>query len=370
MKILYLTDQIYLHGGVEKVLSQKANYFAEKEGDQLFIVTHSQQKKKTIYPFSEKIKFIDLEINYVTGKSYFHPSNLSKTIAHRIKLEKLIKEINPDVIIQCSVTPDYYFLPYIKKNIPKIKEFHATMHFREYNTAKQKLFKHLSNYTNQKYNRIVLLNEDELKYYNCNNSVVIPNPTEMDARNCKLEEKKIIAAGRISQQKNFEDLVEIFNILKSDFPNWEVHIFGDDYLYRKDKIQEQINTYGLGKNIIFKGVTADLKETFLDYSIYAMTSNHETFPMVLLEALSVGLPIVSYDCPTGPNRIVTDGADGFIVPYNNQHAFSAKLKTLMNNVELRKKFGLNAKMNAKRFEISKVMTLWKKLFEEIRIERG
>ena len=119
------------------------------------------------------------------------------------------------------------------------------------------------------------------------------------------------------------------------------------------------------KNFIFKGVTSDLKTTFLDYSVYAMTSVHETFPMVLLEALSVGLPIVSYDCPTGPSRIIQNNEDGYIVPYKNSIIFAEQLKRLMGDEQLRKTMGLQAKKNAARFEISVVMQQWKNLFKNL-----
>ncbi|KMQ70428.1 hypothetical protein ACM44_12380 [Chryseobacterium koreense CCUG 49689] len=365
VKILYLTDQTYLHGGIEKVLSQKASYFSDVDGDEVTIVTYNQQGHKPVYPFSKKIKQIDLGINYVEGISYFHPTNLKKIPKHRYTLKKVLKEIQPEVVISCSFGPDFYFIPFFQKQIPKIKEFHSTRHFINYNSAKERILKYLSDYAEKHYDKIVLLNEDETNYYKSDNLIIIPNPTETDDRTCSLSAKKIIAAGRISFQKNFEDLVQVFDLLKSDFPDWEVHIYGDDYLGRRAEIQSQINELGLERNIFFKGVTEDLKETFLDYSIYAMTSNHETFPMVLLEALAVGLPIVSYDCPTGPNRIVIDKSDGFIVPYKNSAIFAEQLKQLMTDESRRKEMGAQAKINARRFEISKVMTQWKDLFRNL-----
>ena len=118
-------------------------------------------------------------------------------------------------------------------------------------------------------------------------------------------------------------------------------------------------------NVFFKGTTSDLKNTFLDYSIYAMTSNHETFPMVLLEALSVGLPVVSYNCPTGPNRILTDNEDSFLIPYKNLDIFVEKLKELMQNENLRQTMGQKGLKNVQRFSIDKVMQQWKDLFTNL-----
>lgn len=366
MKILYLTDQTYLHGGIEKVLSQKANYFAEVTGDEVFIVTYNQQRNPPVYPFSEKLSMMDLGINYEIGRSYFHPVNLKKIPQHRKALQKVLQEIQPDVVISSSFGPDFFFIPSLEKQIPKIKEFHATRHFsNQVITIKEKILKFFTEKKERKYDALVLLNEDEVPFYQSNNCVIIPNPTEVDERMCNLSENKIIAAGRISRQKNFEELLEIFNSVLQDFPDWEVHVYGDDYLGRRAEIEKRITELSLEKKFIFKGVTSDLKTTFLDYSIYAMTSIHETFPMVLLEALSMGLPIVSYDCPTGPSRIVENNEDGYIIPYKNSIIFAEKLKRLMGDVQLRKNMGLQAKKNASRFEISAVMGQWKDLFKKL-----
>lgn len=366
MKILYLTDQIYLHGGIEKVLSQKANYLADVFGYEVVIVTHNQQNRKPVYHFSPKINMIDLGINYETGVSYFSPVHLRKIPVHIKKLKTILKELNPDVVINSSFGPDFYFLPFLEKRIPKIKELHATRHFQQFHLGtKAKVMKNLIDRILSYFNSIVLLNEDETAYYPQKNIIIIPNPTERDERTCELSQKKIIAAGRVSYQKNFEDLIAVASELKKNGFDWEIHIYGEDYLGKKEQLQILIDLKDLGDYIKFKGVSSDLKETFLDYSIYAMTSNHETFPMVLLEALSLGLPIISYDCYTGPSRIISDGSDGFLVPFGNVQVFVERLEQLMVDDELRKAFGKAAKMNAERFEISVIMEQWKKLFNTL-----
>ena len=102
-----------------------------------------------------------------------------------------------------------------------------------------------------------------------------------------------------------------------------------------------------------------------NYSIYAMTSETECFPMVLLEALSVGMPIVSYDSPTGPKHILTNNEDSFLVPYKNLDIFVEKLEELMQNESLRQKMGQKGLENAQRFSIEKVMHQWKDLFTSL-----
>lgn len=366
MKILFLTDQTYLHGGVEKVLSQKATYLAEVSGDEVTIVTYNQQGRRPVYPFSDKIQFIDLGVNYEIAKSYFHPVNLQKVPAHIEVLKKVIKEVRPEVIVSCSFGPDFYFLPYISGNIPVIKEFHSSRALNYKPTSvKERVLGALSSQAEKKYTELVVLNSDEVRYYHSRTVSVIPNPAEKSDVWAPLTQKRILAAGRISPVKNFGDLIQAFAQLSSDFPDWELHFWGEEYIGTQAKLQTQIDRLGLADRIRFMGVTDHLKTEMPKYSIYAMTSETECFPMVLLESLSAGLPVVSYDSPTGPRHIVKDGEDGFIVPYKNLDIFTEKLRLLMRDENLRSEMGAKGAMNAHRFSIDTVMTQWKDLFKKL-----
>lgn len=366
MKILFLTDHTYLHGGVEKVLSAKANYFADVFGDEVVIMSTEQQNRKPCYHFSDKIRFYDIGINYKREKSYFHPQNLAKVFTHYKRLENKIKEIRPQIIISCNYSYDFYFLPFINRKIPKIKEFHASR-FLDYSSVenlgtKVKILRKLSRFVEKKYHQIVVLNDDEKKFYNSEKISIIPNPINIPPEKATLQNTKILAAGRISPVKNFEELISIFSSISPKFPNWELHFYGQDYIGTKDKLKAQINQLGLNEKVKFCDTVENLQNTMLDYSIYAMTSKSECFPMVLLESLSVGLPIVSYNSPTGPKNIVTNDSDGFIVKYEDLDEFSKKLSMLMNDYKLRIKLGDNAKKNVVRFEMPIIMKKWQDLF--------
>lgn len=367
MKILYLTDQTYLHGGIEKVLSQKANYFADISGDEVSIVTFNQQFNQPIYAFSEKISMIDLEINYEIGYSYFHPVNLNKIPKHRTALKKILQEIKPDVVISCSFGPDFYFIPSLEKHIPKIKEFHSSRYFQSDNTRslKNRILSKLTEYAEKKYNQLIVLNDSEKEFYQNRNIAVIPNPAEISPTRANPASKKIIAAGRISPVKNFGDLIEAFAGVTKDFADWELHFFGEDYIGTQAKLENKINRYGLQKPIKFMGISDDLKTEMYSYSIYAMTSETECFPMVLLEALSVGLTVISYDCPTGPQHILKNEEDSFLVPYKNLDIFTEKLKMLMQNENRRREMGQKGQENVQRFSIEIVMKQWKDLLSSL-----
>lgn len=364
MKILYLTDQIYLHGGVEKVLSQKANYLADVFGDEVTIVTYRQQNRKPIYPFSEKIKLIDLGVDYEIAKSYFHPYNLKKIPYHISSLKKVLKDIQPDVMVSSSFGPDFYVIPFLEKHIPKIKEFHSSRFFYRENSSsiKNKLLAKLNLFTEKKYHQLVVLNDSERQFYQNENITVIPNPAEISGIRTDVSSKEIMAAGRISPVKNFGALIEAFATVSKEFPAWQLHFFGEDYLGTQNNLEAKIAAYGLQRQIKFKGSVTNLKSEMQNYSIYALTSETECFPMVLLEALSVGLPVISYDCPTGPKHILKNEEDSFLVPNKNLDIFVEKLTELMQNEILRHQLGVKGQENVERFGIEKIMHRWKELF--------
>ena len=372
MKILYLTDQLYLHGGIEKVLTQKVNYLADTAGDEVTVLTYQQQDREPVYALSAKVKLLDLNINYEIGKSYFSLTNLLKIPAHISALRNTIRQVQPDVIVSCSFGPDFYFLPFVCGKSPVIKEFHSSRYFGHHSPAKgkAKLLDKLSSWVEKKYARLVVLNPDEVPFYHSDHISVIPNPAEIIEVSADLSNRRILAAGRISPVKNFGDLIGAFSRLNARFPDWELHFWGEDYVGTQDKLQAQIDILGLGIQIRFMGVTDNLQAVMNNYSIYAMTSETECFPMVLLESLSVGLPVISYDSPTGPRHIVTDGEDGFIVPYKNLDIFTQKLEKLMTDENLRRKMGDKGRENVQRFNIDTVMQQWRTLFEQVITQRN
>ena len=137
------------------------------------------------------------------------------------------------------------------------------------------------------------------------------------------------------------------------------------FCFSQEKEIIKIKEVGLQNQIKFKGITSDLKKEMNNYSIYAMTSETECFPMVLLEALSVGMPVISYDAPTGPKHILRNEEDSFLVPYKNLNIFVQKLKKLMQNENLRQEMGQKGAENVKRFNIKIIMQQWEDLFKNL-----
>ena len=365
MKILFSTDQTYLHGGIERVMATKANYFAQINAIEVSVLTTEQKGYTNCYDCDEKIKTIDLGVNYDRDSSYFSWRNIKKAWSHFWKQRKLIRTMKPDAIISINYNLDHIWLPFIKNKSLLIKERHSSR-FQEHEIFKNgsllsKMKLKWMDWIEKKYDYIAVLNEDEAKYIRTQNTVVIPNPISNTELAANLENKIVIAAGRLAPVKAFDELIQIWKLIHLDFPDWQLHIYGDDYLNTKEELLALIEELELKSTVVLKGVTNHLMEKMQEASIYAMTSITECFPMVLLEAQSIGLPIVTYDCPNGPRNIVTDGDDGFLVPQNDRNLFAQKLKLLMSSESERKKMGKVAKENGSRFDLENVMNKWLKL---------
>lgn len=365
MKIVFNTDQIHLHGGIEKVMATKVNYWAKLPHVEVYIVTTEQQGKKPCYALDERVQCIDLNINYNRSKSYFSIENVKKAYLHYKKQKALFKQLNPDVIISPNFNFDHYWLPFIKGNSQLIKERHSSRYLepqqRQNASILGKLKFQLTEWIESKYHHIVVLNDDEAKYVTTGNEIVIPNPIDPTPLQAHLQNKQVMAAGRIAPVKGFDQLIEAWKVVHQYAPDWQLHIYGDNYGSTRQELEELILKYQLQEVICFKRAVNNIPEVMTEYSIYALTSVTECFPTVLLEALNVGLPIVSYNCPNGPRNIITNGEDGILAKNQDVEDLANKINNLIKDSSKLETMSKKAKQNITRFSTEFVMQQWNNL---------
>ncbi|RQO31926.1 hypothetical protein DBR32_03730 [Taibaiella sp. KBW10] len=361
MKIAYLIDQFFEHGGIEKILAQKINYWITHFGYEVVLITCRQQEKPFVYPLVEQVQHIDLNIQYDLSKSYFTRVNILKSQKHCSALKQIIKKIKPDVVISTSFTPDQYFLPYINKSIPKIKELHASGFTLTKNMGglKKRLFQTL-----KKYDRLVVLNEREQAYFPDYPTAIITNFIEAAATEvADLDKKKniILAAGRIAPVKQYDHLLKAWAIVAKDFPDWVLHLYGAGDATLKNKLQDLINTHQLTTQAYLMGGTQVLAEKMDEAKIFGMTSETECFPMVLLEAQRSGMVVLSYQSPHGPESIINHDIDGLLTKYNDFEEYARRLAGLIGDNQKMHYLAQNARRNVSRFSADVVMGAWNHL---------
>lgn len=367
MKIVYITDQLYLYGGAERVLTNKANYLAHLENLSVFIITNEQKGNKFCYEIDSKVNHIDINHEYKRNQSYFSIANLIKAPFHYFKLKSALNKIKPDIIITLSSQFDYYFLPFINPKIPKIKEFHSSRHYYNVDRINANKFKSiiykLNDYTESKYTHNVILTHDEKKYFKPTNTVVIPNAlTKFPDTFSTLTNKKVISAGRIAPVKGFENLILAWKMVSTTNPDWILEIYGNGEEKYVEELNHLISVSNLKNTCFIKAATNKIDQKMQEASLYVMSSLTECFPMVLLEAMSVGLPIVSFNCPNGPKNIISHNSDGLLVENGNVEKLAHAIITLIENEEMRYIFSNNGKLNAKKYTKDLIMNKWLNLF--------
>lgn len=361
-KIVILVDQLNSHGGIEKLVVLKANYWATVFNYQVTIISTEQHNKPIIYPLSDKVKCIDLGTNYHREKSYFSGANILKFVSNILKIQKHLLKEQPDFVLVASHIPITYFLPFLYKKAKTIKEFHFSK-FRATNVGlKNKVLSNIES----KYDYLVVLSEEEQTFYTTTNTVVISNPIETHSldliTNTIVSDENIaVAVGRFAPVKRLELMVQIWKQFSKSSPNWKLHIFGtvgNDYFKQIEQLVQELK---LQDSIVFKGQSTAIQEELSKAKVLLMTSEQECFPMVILEANSVGIPVISFDSPTGPRNIIHHNTDGILVEYNNNDSFVKELIRFDSDVNLQSFLSKNAIENAKNYSLDKIMNQWDEL---------
>ena len=392
MKIVYCLFGVYSTGGIERVTTVKANWLAE-HGYEVYLVTTGHAGRSSYYPLHPSIKHIDLGLCYdeagELSRFTVYRRNYPKYRRHREELEKLFADIRPDIAVAAG-WHEGSFLFQLKDGSKKIIEHHGWRHanvalypvyLRElgYVTAMTRfkywlrtLWGNLMTYKQGRYDRqfdrlVVLTEEDKTYCSHCPTTSVIPNPiTTPSWEVSPLSDKVILAVGRLDNQKNFPELIDIWALIAKDYPDWKLRIVGEGYT--DVRILKKVKEHGLEEQFELCPFTKEIQKHYLSASIYAMTSAFEGLPLVLVEAESMGLPLVSYACPCGPRDIIRDGQDGFLVEPGDKETFAARLRQLIEDEELRRRMGQAAKINSQRFSLDNVMKQWVDLFAELTAE--
>lgn len=370
MRIVYVTDALAVWGGIERVLSDKTKALVQDYGCEVYIVTTEQGNHPIPYPLDERIGFRDLNIKFHQQYRYQGLKRFKKSIElellFRNRMKELLDEIKPDIIV-CIRDGNVNGILKIKGNIPLIFESHAMYKDIQFENSTF-LHRLITNLHRRRFNRldkIVTLTKGDAKDWNkvCMNVCVIPNLVHLNKSKCysSCDNKNVIFAGRFNLQKDYGSLIEVWSIVQQRHSEWTLNVYGNGEL--KPFFEHVVAERGL--RIIIHPAVSNIFEKYMDSSIFVMTSLYEPFGLVLVEAMSCGLPVVAFDCPYGPADIISDGIDGYLVENRNIQAFADCVCHLIENPEERKRFGKAGIQSSQRYRAEVIMPQWIQLFNSL-----
>ena len=373
MKILYQIHSTYNPGGMERVLLNKVRYFIEEKGWEVVVVTTDQHSRPSFYPFPEGVRMIDLGVNYSddNGKP-FHKKLFGyfrRRLEHRKRLSALLEQERPD-IVDCFYPGESSFVPSLKDGSRKVMELHQSKLFHhQYNRSglmglADKVRAWMDERMVRKFDRFVVLTQEDMQMWGEMPGIrVIPNAANFIAEKYSdCSAKRVIAVGRLDYQKSFDRLIQVWEKVHQQMPDWRLDIFGQGEW--QEMLQGMIDESGLQETVKLNGPTKNIGQEYSESSMIVMSSHYEGFPMVMIEAMACGLPAVSFDFKCGPRDIIKEGENGLVVKDGDIDGLAKAMMTLMRDDELRRKMGENAKRVVETFSEAKVMDKWVRLYEE------
>lgn len=359
MKIAFIVGDISSSGGIERVTSILTKNLSTS-GINVDIISLFCAHEKFQYEFSDRVKIHILSKKKYATQKAGGPKRLMMIFNIIFVLKRFLQHENYDFFIGQGF-PITFVLSLLNLNKRTIACEHVNYNY--YNSFVQKT--RLRIY--KKCAQVVVLTFDDLECYrgHIKNVTLIPNPNPFKPTlTSDLSTKCIISVGRLSYEKGFDLLLIAMKDVIKKYPDWILNIFGTGVL--ENDLLVLRNNLGLDQNVFFKGNSSNIENEYLSSSIFVLSSRFEGFGMVLIEAASFGLPIISFDCPTGPKSILDDNR-GILVAPNDVSALSNSIIDLISNKCKMYFYGNQGGHIIADYDQGKINTLWVDLFKLLNI---
>ena len=376
-KIVYIVGGLVTINGMSTILSAKINYLAQNTDYDIYMVLTERPNHPWSYYINPRIKWTNFGIEFdeldtmpLYKKIVYY---FIKQRKYKHLFSKYLMETRPDITVS-TLRREINFINDIHDGSKKIGELHfERSYYRNFNKSFLPSF--VNQYITQKWINslikqikrldkfVVLTHEDFKNWPEVDNKLIIPNfINEYSGMPATLDSKSVIAVGRYTWQKGFDLLIKAWEDVAKSHPDWRLNIYGAG---DKSYFQNLINSSNLTEKVICHSPTPNIYEKFREHSIFVLSSRYEGFGIVIVEAMSVGLPIVSFACPCGPSDIISNNSDGILVEKNNTEELSKAICYIIEHPHERKEMGKHAIEKSKLFYPDQIMRQWIQLFESI-----
>lgn len=361
MKIMLLLSSLNA-GGAERVGVSLANAWVERGYEVVLVATFNQGCGESFYPLDERVRVVWL--------SQIMPQNkLLKRGLKPLYLRRVMRQERPDIMVSFLTNVNVMSLiASMGLRIPLIVSERS-------NPLHQKISSALKSLRRRLYPRadvVMLQTKQAAEDFQASmpalkSLVVMPNPLPLDLQLRALSVEKpqrIMAMGRLVKSKQFDLLIHVFSQASKQIPGWTLHIYGDGP--EREKLQQLIGSLNKTESIFLEGKTTEPWEKMREAQIFAMTSRLEGFPNAMMEAMAMGLPVIAFDCPSGPREISQEGQCAQIVPLDDTQQFQAGLIRMMQDTAYRQSMASCGQEHVfTHYCQEQVLGQWDALFEQL-----
>ena len=372
MNVIFLLQSLAVRGGIERTLTDKANYLASR-GHQVTMVTYEQGQHRLAFSLDKRVCVEDLDCRFFTLYRFSIIKRLYKMWKMKrrfsFKWNAFVDKLNPDVVVMTT------FADKFRKEIMSVSgrtkiviESHtAFVHDYQSDNLFRKYYLKRDLYYIKKCDLLLTLTQGDTECWRkiVNNVVSVPNPVtfyceEVNALN--KETGRIISVGRLHSVKRFDRLIESFSLISSKYPSWHIDIFGGGN--EKEELMMLIEKKGLKSKITIHDPTDDIYQEYQRSQFLVMSSDYEGFSLVIIEAMACGIPTVSTDCPFGPSEIISDGETGLLSKMDAQD-LADKMEWMITHEQEREEMGRKAHLAAAKYKKEVVMKQWEKAYMSV-----
>ena len=362
MNIAFLHAGFSNTGGIQRVVSIILNALSKDSNYNLFSIEYIKSENKDVKIDERVHRFSLYDYDISMTKAILCGKVIGKT-------RKILKDNHIDVIIACGVL--YFPVAVLAGKLSGVKSI--CWEHTNPKVANDCKFQKQARHFGLRYSSAnLLITESAKKFYDSvkrKKNIRIYNPVDnqLFENPCSydVESKKIISVGRLCYAKNFELLIELAEKVLSKHTDWSWDIYGDGEEY--EKLKNRILNTSVSDRLTLKGNASNIYDLYPKYSFLVMTSRFEGFPMVLLEGAAKSLPLVSFDIETGPNEIIDDGVNGYLIKHGDHDTMVERINSLISNPETRKKMSENVQITAKQFSVEEICEEWKLLLKELQV---